>query len=339
MTHAPLLSVSGLSVAFRPRRGAPTRAVRDLSFHLDAGETLAIVGESGSGKSVTALSLMRLIDREGGTIEAGAMRFAAPSGPVDLAALPEPEMRRLRGAAISMVFQEPMTALNPVLTVGDQLTEPLILHRGLDARAARAEALALLDRVRLTDPGRRLSQHPHELSGGMRQRVMIAMALACRPRLLIADEPTTALDVTIQAQILELIAELRRDLGMAVLLITHDMGVIAETADRVIVMYAGQVVESAPADALFAAPRHPYTRLLLRSIPSARVRQESLPIIEGTTPSPAGMPPGCRFHPRCPIAEGKCRTDPPVLEPVGAQAAARCWRLEAAGRLLAEAGA
>ena len=222
--------------------------------------------------------------------------------------------------------------------MGFQIAEVLTEHLGLSDRAARDRAADLMDRVGIPAARARLGDYPHEMSGGMKQRIMIAMALACRPRLLIADEPTTALDVTIQAQILELITELRRDLGMAVLLITHDMGVIAETADRVIVMYAGRVVEAAPAEALFADPRHPYTRLLLRSIPSARVKQKILPMIDGTTPAPARMPPGCRFHPRCPIAEGPCLSETPGLDPLGPGRTARCWRLAEAGRLLAAEG-
>ena len=260
----PVLSVSGLRVAFP---GADAPAVRDVSFSVAPGEVLAIVGESGSGKSVTALSLMRLIDREGGVIEAGEMRFDAPAGPVDLAALPEPALRRLRGDAMAMIFQEPMTSLNPVMTVGDQVIEAIDVHSALSSREARAQALELFRKVRLSDPETRLDQYPHELSGGMRQRVMIAMALAGRPRLLIADEPTTALDVTVQAEILGVLEDLRAETGAAVVFITHDMGVVAQIADRVLVMRRGEGVETAETRRLFAAPQAAYTRDLIAAAP------------------------------------------------------------------------
>ena len=263
----PLLDVRNLSVAFRSRRGAAP-VVRNLSFSVGAGETVAIVGESGSGKSVTALSLMRLVEREGGAVTGGEMLFRPHDGPaVDLAQLDEPAMRAIRGNAMSMIFQEPMTSLNPVLTIGEQVAEVLLAHRGIGVREAERAALALLDEVQLTDPERRMRQYPHELSGGMRQRVMIAIALACRPRLLIADEPTTALDVTIQAGILDLIRALQQQTGTSVIFITHDMGVVAEMADRVVVMRQGEHVETARTANLFAAPQAAYTRTLLAAVP------------------------------------------------------------------------
>ncbi len=268
MAPPPLLSVERLSVRFAGQRG-PVEAVKDLSFHIEAGETLAVVGESGSGKSVTALSILRLIEREGGVITPQArLAFARRDGSiVDLARLDAPSLQRIRGNEIAMIFQEPMTALNPVMTVGRQIAEVLVTHRGLGATAALAEAKAMLDLVRIPDGARRLSQYPHELSGGMRQRVMIAMALACRPRLLIADEPTTALDVTIQSQILDLIRLLQQEIGLSVLFITHDMGVVAGLADRVVVMRHGRKLEEAATRALFATPRDPYTRDLLAAVP------------------------------------------------------------------------
>ena len=264
---APLLDVRSLSVEFATRRST-TAAVRDLSFTVNHGETLAIVGESGSGKSVTALSIMRLIEHEGGTITGGEILFRPNgSGPIDLCGLDEVEMRAIRGNAISMIFQEPMTSLNPILTIGDQIAEVLLLHRDISRAEAAHKAVELLDRVQLTDPERRMSQYPHELSGGMRQRVMIAIALACAPKLLIADEPTTALDVTIQAGILELIRILQQETGTAVIFITHDMGVVAEIADRIVVMRDGERVEAGPTEAIFRAPQAPYTRALLQAVP------------------------------------------------------------------------
>ena len=266
-TPAPLLDVRSLSVEFATRRGT-TAAVRDLSFTVNHGETLAIVGESGSGKSVTALSIMRLIEHEGGSITGGEVLFR-PNGsdPIDLAELDEVQMRSIRGNAISMIFQEPMTSLNPILTIGDQIVEVLLLHRDMSRAEAARRAVDLLDRVQLTDPERRMLQYPHELSGGMRQRVMIAIALACAPKLLIADEPTTALDVTIQAGILELIRILQQETGTAVIFITHDMGVVAEIADRIVVMRNGERIEAGPTEAIFRAPQAPYTRALLQAVP------------------------------------------------------------------------
>ncbi|MFE0758720.1 ABC transporter ATP-binding protein [Inquilinus sp. NPDC058860] len=264
---APLIEVDGLTVGFRTEDG-PVTAVEDLSFTIAPGETVAVVGESGSGKSVTSLSLIRLVDYGGGKITRGAVRFRGRDGEVrDLAQAPAEALRSLRGDEIAMIFQEPMTSLNPVFTIGDQISEAVMLHQGKDAKAARAEALRMLERVRIPEAKRMLDRHPHQLSGGMRQRVMIAMALSCRPKLLIADEPTTALDVTIQAQILRLIRQLQGEMGMAVMFITHDMGVVAEVADRVVVMYQGRKVEEGPTGQIFAAPQHPYTQALLSAVP------------------------------------------------------------------------
>jgi peptide/nickel transport system ATP-binding protein len=302
----PLLDVSGLTIAF-----PAGRPVIEFGFAVASGETVAVVGESGSGKSLTALAVMRLLPRTA-RIEAGSVRLAGRP----LLDLPEPEMRRVRGREIAMIFQEPMTSLNPVLTVGRQIAEVLRLHEGLSARAARARAIELLDLVRVADPHRRIDDFPHRLSGGMRQRVMIAMAVACRPRLLIADEPTTALDVTIQAQVLDLLDRLRRELGMALLLITHDLGIVGQWADRVVVMYAGRRVEEAEATTLLADPLHPYTRGLLAASPrlDARLHYSAGPLreIPGSIVSAQGQP-GCAFVPRCPLAEPACRIAPPPL--------------------------
>ncbi|MBI5169331.1 MAG: ABC transporter ATP-binding protein [Candidatus Eisenbacteria bacterium] len=317
----PLLEVRDLHTHFFTEDGV-VRAVDGVSFTLAAGETLAVVGESGSGKSVTSLSLLRLVADPPGRIVSGSIRF----GGVELLTLPEGEMRRIRGRRISMIFQEPMTSLNPVHTCGAQIAEVAALHEGLSREAAHARAVEMLKLVGIPAPEQRAHEYPHQLSGGMRQRVMIAMALACRPDVLIADEPTTALDVTIQAQILELLARLRRELGMAVLLVTHDLGVVAETADRVAVMYAGQVVEQADVRALFARPAHPYTAGLLASLPRLGERRERLRVIPGTVPNPARFPSGCRFHPRCPVAVDRCRTEAPAFVELAAGHASRCWR-------------
>ena len=315
---APLLEVSRLRTTFRTPQGA-ARAVDDVSFTVRAGETLGLVGESGCGKSVTALSLLRLV-RPPGTI-APDSRIVFESR--DLLTLPEREMRRVRGARIAMVFQEPMASLNPVLRVGDQVAEVARIHARASAREARARAVDMLAQVGLPDPAESARKFPHELSGGMRQRVMLAAALLLRPALLIADEPTTALDVTVQAQILDLIARLQREMGMAVLLITHDLGVIAEHAQRVIVMYAGQIVEEAPVRTLFAAPRHPYTRGLLAAAPRLGVRRERLAVIPGAVPSASAWPSGCRFRERCPQAFEQCATEPPLVR-IGEAQLARC---------------
>jgi oligopeptide/dipeptide ABC transporter ATP-binding protein len=315
-SDAPVvLEVEELRTEFRTPVG-PVAAVDGVSFSLRAGETLCVVGESGCGKSVTALSILRLVASPPGRIAGGRVLLEGR----DLLALSEPEMEAIRGDDISMIFQEPMTSLNPLYTVGRQIAEAVSLHEGLDGRAAMAKAIAMLKRVSIPDPERRAQSYPHQLSGGMRQRVMIAMALACTPKVLIADEPTTALDVTIQAQILDLIREQQDDLGTAVLLITHDMGVVAENADRVVVMYAGRKVEEAPVAELFNHPAHPYTRGLLGSLPRldeaahAGARRPRLTEIKGMVPSLLRLPPGCRFAPRCPLADARCRQEAPPLE-------------------------
>ena len=319
----PLLEVIDLQTHFHTEDGV-VRAVDGVSYALQPGETLAVVGESGSGKSVTALSILRLIASPPGRIESGRIVFRGR----DLLALPESEMRDLRGRAISMIFQEPMTSLNPVHTCGEQVAEVVRLHERVDRAAARARALEMFRLVGIPSPEQRLDEYPHQMSGGMRQRVMIAMALACRPALLIADEPTTALDVTIQAQILDLLQRLRQELGMAVLLITHDLGVVAETADRVAVMYAGQVVEQCTTREAFRATRHPYTAGLLASLPRLGSDADRLRVIPGQVPDAAAFPSGCRFHPRCPIAVERCRRDMPTLRDVGGGHLARCFRAE-----------
>jgi peptide/nickel transport system ATP-binding protein len=322
---AALLEVDGLQTHFFTRDGI-VRAVDGVSFSVAPGETLALVGESGCGKSVTSLSILRLIASPPGRIVAGRVVFEGR----DLLALTEDEMRAVRGDAISMIFQEPMTSLNPALTVGRQIAETLVLHRGLSQRDAMAKAVEMLRKVRMSEPARRVRQYPHELSGGMRQRVMIAMALACGPRLLIADEPTTALDVTIQAQILELMRELARETGASIVLITHDLGVVAEMAQRVVVIYAGRKVEEAPVAELFARPRHPYTRGLLGSMPrlgdSVRAAHgKRLVEIPGMVPSLKDEQPGCLFAPRCPNALARCLQEVPSLAAHGPGHWAACW--------------
>jgi peptide/nickel transport system ATP-binding protein len=296
----PMLAVENLQTRFYTRAGM-VKAVDGVSFTLGRGETLAIVGESGCGKSVTALSLMRLVADPPGRIVGGSVRLEG----TELLALDEAAMRRVRGKLVSMIFQEPMSSLNPIMTIGRQIGESLELHEGLSRRAALARSVGLLQLVGIPEPVQRAREYPHQLSGGMRQRAMIAMALACRPRVLIADEPTSALDVTIQAQILELIGRLQRELGTAMIMITHDLGVVAETAERVIVMYAGRKVEEAAVGELFARPLHPYTRGLMDSIPRrAAVRLQEIP---GMVPALSNLPPGCAFAPRCPQASAKCR--------------------------------
>jgi len=319
----PLLEVRELQTHFFTDDGV-IRAVDGVSFAIEPGETLAVVGESGSGKSVTSLSILRLIASPPGRIVGGAIRFRGR----DLLTLSDAEMRSIRGREISMIFQEPMTSLNPVYTCGEQILEVLVLHEKLDRPTARARTIDLLRLVGIPSPEQRVDEYPHQMSGGMRQRVMIAMALACRPALLIADEPTTALDVTIQAQILDLLKGLRQELGMAVLLITHDLGVVAETADRVAVMYAGQVVEYCDVRPAFRSTRHPYTAGLLASLPKLGAETERLRVIPGNVPNPARFPSGCRFHPRCPIAVERCRTEMPALRDVGGGHLARCFRAE-----------
>ena len=319
----PLLEVRNLRTEFATRAGV-VRAVDDVSFSVGAGETVALVGESGCGKSVTALSVMRLVPAPTGRIAGGVVRFRDR----DLLALPEEEMRAVRGREIAMIFQEPMTSLNPTLTIGRQLTEGPEVHLGLEPTGARARAVELLAQVGISDPDRRLRDYPHQWSGGMRQRLMIAMALACQPSLVLADEPTTALDVTIQAQILELLRELTRRMGVALLLITHNLGVVARYADRVNVMYAGRIVEQASARALYATPRHPYTAGLLRSVPRLdEPRRPRLAALEGRAPDLAHAAPGCAFTPRCTFRVARCRLERPALEPVGADDHhSACWQ-------------
>jgi peptide/nickel transport system ATP-binding protein len=318
-----LLEIKGLKTFFFTEEGV-VRAVDGVDLHIDKGETLGVVGESGCGKTVTALSVMKLIPMPPGKIVEGQMLYEGR----DLVTLPPAQMRKVRGKEISMVFQEPMTSLNPVFTIGEQIAEAIRLHEGLGRRAAMDKTVEMLKLVHIPNPERRVKEYPHQLSGGMRQRVMIAMALSCNPKLLIADEPTTALDVTIQAQILELLNELKAKLGMAVLLITHDMGVIAETTQRVMVMYAGKVVEEAPVKELFKEPLHPYTQGLLRSIPridTAATSKKRLQAIPGVVPSLLNLPRGCAFEPRCPHAKPVCKEQDPVLKEIKPGHRVSCW--------------
>jgi len=317
---SPLLSVEGLTIAFRGEAGQ-ARVIDGISLAIGAGEAVGLVGESGCGKSVTAMSVMRLLPTPPAVIEAGQIKFEGQ----DLLALPEAKMRALRGDRIGMIFQEPMTSLNPTFTVGYQIAEVLTLHRGMDRAQARAEAARLLTQVGVGAAERRLDQYPHQLSGGLRQRVMIAMAIACGPKLLIADEPTTALDVTIQAQILDLLRRLRADSGMALLLITHDLGVVSELCDRVIVMYAGRIVEEAPARALFSGARHPYTAGLLASRPKLGETAARLPTIPGSVPPPSKRGVGCSFAERCSRVQSRCRSEVPVLAAMATGHRAACF--------------
>ena len=318
---APLLEVVDLRTQFATSRGV-IRAVDGVSWDVLPGETVALVGESGCGKSVSALSVMRLVAEPAGRIVNGRILFKGRN----LLALSEEEMRQVRGREIGMVFQEPMTSLNPVLTIGRQLTEPMEIHLGMNAAGSRARAVELLDMVGISDPERRLAQYPHQFSGGMRQRMMIAMALACEPALILADEPTTALDVTIQAQILELMKGLARKLGVAMLIITHNLGVVARYADRVNVMYAGRIIERGRAADLYAHPRHPYTIGLLRSVPRLDApRRERLVPIPGQPPDLGRLPPGCAFAPRCDHVVERCRTAVPPLDDVGPAHRSACW--------------
>jgi len=316
-----LLRVEHLVTSFRTDRGL-IRAVDDISFSINKGQTVGLVGESGCGKSVTSLSILRLIQSPPGRIEPSSKIIF---GGEDIVKLSEPQMRRLRGNRISMIFQEPMTSLNPVFTIGDQIGEVFRIHRGASKKEARERSIEMLRLVRMAAPEQRVDEYPHQLSGGMRQRIMIAMALACRPELLIADEPTTALDVTIQAQILDLMANLQRELNMAILLITHDLGVVAEVCDYVIVMYAGKIAEQGSVEAIFRAPTHPYTVGLLNSIPRLGHKTEYLPTIEGTVPSLANLPQGCRFQDRCKHVHAKCREQEPPLRSVAPGHEAACW--------------
>lgn len=315
----PLLAVNELKTYFHTENGV-TRSVDGVSFEIKPGEVLGIVGESGSGKSVTSFSVMGLID-EPGRIEGGSILFEGR----DLTKLSKRELRDIQGNSIAMIFQEPMTSLNPLLKVGFQIAENIVLHQRLDKKAAKAKSIEMLRKVGIPRPEAVADSFPHELSGGMRQRVMIAIALSCNPKLLIADEPTTALDVTIQAQILRLMMDLRTELNTSVMIITHDLGVIAEIADRVIVMYAGQVVEEGDVYELFRNPRHPYTRGLMNSTPSLEDSGKRLESIPGTVPVSSNMPTGCRFHPRCPSAMERCLKEPPPLLTTGEGGSVRCW--------------
>ena len=318
--NKPVLSVRNLKTYFYIDVGV-ARAVDDLSFDVGRGKTLALVGESGCGKSMTALSILRLVPDPPGRIVGGQVLF----GGRDLVQASEPEMREIRGNAISMIFQEPMTSLNPVFRVGGQIGSILALHQGLDRAEARRQAIDLLEQVGIPAPDRRVDDYPHQMSGGMRQRVMIAMALACDPELLIADEPTTALDVTIQAQILDLLRKLQEERGMAIILITHDLGIVAEMAHDVAIMYAGKLVEHAPVSRLFASRKHPYSQGLFESLPSFQTRGDRLKTIEGQVPAAIAFPDGCRFHPRCPRAMAVCAHDEPPLFEVGPEHACACW--------------
>ncbi|MDH4247553.1 MAG: ABC transporter ATP-binding protein [Deltaproteobacteria bacterium] len=320
-----ILRIENLKTYFYSREGV-VRAVEGVSYGLRRGQTLGVVGESGCGKSVTALSILRLIPNPPGKIVDGAIYLEGKN----LLTLPEPDMQALRGNDISMIFQEPMTSLNPVLTIGQQISEAVILHQRLSAKDAMNKAVEMLKLVRMPEPVRRAKEYPHQLSGGMRQRVMIAMALSCNPKVLLADEPTTALDVTIQAQILDLMRELQEKLGTAIILITHDLGVVAETAERVVVMYAGKKVEEADAAVLFANPQHPYTQGLLASVPrldqAATGARTRLTEIKGIVPSLHNLPAGCFFAPRCPLADNQCRQEYPALRDMGRGHMAACWK-------------
>jgi oligopeptide/dipeptide ABC transporter ATP-binding protein len=321
----PLLAVRDLKTYFNTDEGI-ARAVDGMDLTIDRGKTLGVIGESGCGKSVSALSVMRLIPQPPGRIVQGEIWFKG----VDLLKKTKVDMRKIRGNEISMIFQEPMTSLNPVFTIGNQISEPIIQHQGLDKATAREKAIESLKHVGIPSPEKRIDEYPHQMSGGMRQRAMIAMALACEPDLLIADEPTTALDVTIQAQILELIRRIKDDFGMSVMMITHDLGVVAEVADDVVVAYAGKAVEYADVVTIFKQPKHPYTQALYDSIPRLTdTRKRRLEVIRGTVPNPLNFPQGCRFHPRCNYALDFCRTEEPRLEIVGEGHKVRCFKYNA----------
>lgn len=321
-----LLEVQGLKTEFK-RKGSPITAVAGVDFHIKKGEVLGLVGESGCGKSVTSLSIMRLLKDTSGRIAGGSVRFEG----TDLTALAEKEMRRIRGNDMAMIFQEPMTSLNPVLRIGKQLAEPVMIHMGYSRKKAREHVIAMLKLVGIPRAEEVVDDYPHQLSGGMRQRVMIAMAMSCNPKLLIADEPTTALDVTIQAQILDLMKTLKEEQDMGMLLITHDLGVVAELCDRVVVMYAGRVVEEAPVKDLFASPQHPYTRGLIQSVPKLRQNIRRLDSIKGNVPDLSQMPKGCKFAPRCQFAMERCLTQEPELAVVNGwpDRSSRCFLTEA----------
>ncbi|MET8801770.1 ABC transporter ATP-binding protein [Streptomyces sp. NPDC004546] len=318
-----LLEVRDLHVEFRTRDGI-AHAVNGVSYEVDAGETLAVLGESGSGKSVTAQAVMGILDIPPGKVTGGRILFQGR----DLLTLKEEERRKVRGAGMAMIFQDALSALNPVLSVGDQLGEMFVVHRGMSRKDARGKAVELMERVRIPAAAQRVRDYPHQFSGGMRQRIMIAMALALEPALIIADEPTTALDVTVQAQVMDLLAELRREYHMGLILITHDLGVVADVADRIAVMYAGKIVESAPVRDIYKAPAHPYTRGLLDSIPRLDQKGQQLYAIKGLPPNLMHIPPACSFHPRCPMARDVCRTDEPPLYEVSGTRGSAChfWR-------------
>ncbi|MFF8839667.1 ABC transporter ATP-binding protein [Streptomyces sp. NPDC015130] len=321
-----LLEVRDLHVEFHTRDGV-AKAVNGVNYSVDAGETLAVLGESGSGKSVTAQAVMGILDIPPGKISGGEILFQGQ----DLLKLKEEERRKIRGAKMAMVFQDALSSLNPVVSVGDQLGEMFQVHKGMSRKDSRAKAVELMDRVRIPAAKERVGQYPHQFSGGMRQRIMIAMALALEPELIIADEPTTALDVTVQAQVMDLLAELQRELNMGLILITHDLGVVADVADKIAVMYAGKIVEQAPVHAIYKAPAHPYTRGLLDSIPRLDQKGQELYAIKGLPPNLLAIPPGCAFNPRCPLARDRCRTDVPPLydvteSPVPRASACHFWK-------------
>jgi len=317
----PLLEVRSLSTHFFTEEGV-VRAVENVSFEIYPGEILGLVGESGCGKSVTGLSILKLIPTPPGQIVSGELFFDGK----DLLKFEEREMEKVRGNEISMIFQEPMTSLNPVFTIGDQIMEAILLHQGVDKAEAKRRAIEMLDRVRIPSPEKRIDSYPHQLSGGMRQRAMIAMALSCQPKLLIADEPTTALDVTIQAQVLQLLKEIQREMGMAVMLITHDLGVVSEIADRVAVMYAGRIFEYGPIEAVFGKIGNPYTKGLMSSIPQLDEKKKRLHAIPGQVPNPMDLPVGCKFHPRCYLMVNECKEEEPALFQVNGDHFSRCIR-------------
>ncbi|GAA2455696.1 ABC transporter ATP-binding protein [Streptomyces mauvecolor] len=315
-----LLEVRDLQVEFKTRDGV-AKAVNGVNYSVDAGETLAVLGESGSGKSVTAQAVMGILDMPPGRIAGGEILFRGK----DLLKLKEDERRKIRGSEMAMIFQDALSSLNPVLSVGDQLSEMFTVHRGMSRKDGRAKAVELMDRVRIPAAKERVGQYPHQFSGGMRQRIMIAMAMALEPSLIIADEPTTALDVTVQAQVMDLLAELQRELNMGLILITHDLGVVADVADKIAVMYAGRIVEQAPVHEIYKKPAHPYTKGLLESIPRLDQKGQELYAIKGLPPNLMHIPPGCAFNPRCPMAQDVCRTDVPPLFDVAARRQSACF--------------
>jgi len=320
LVNKHLLDIQDLSTYFHMETSI-AKAVEDVSFYIDSGETLGLVGESGCGKSVTSLSIMRLIPSPPGKIEKGSILFRNRN----LISISEAEMRKVRGNDIAMIFQEPMTSLNPVFTIGSQIMEAVMLHQEVRKKEARNRTVEMLKLVGIPDPVQRVDEYPHQLSGGMRQRAMIAMALSCNPDLLIADEPTTALDVTIQAQIMGLIAKLKDEFDMSILLITHDLGVIAESTERMSVMYAGRIVEEGATPDIFADPGHPYTKGLIKSVPRLDTLRDRLSVIEGTVPDAADLPFGCPFNPRCPLADERCREELPELRIIESNHKTRCF--------------